>query len=91
MNCDVLTKDAADGIALTTLGPAKRMYSDTEMGDALTAAQENFANDPKLRVVCDASVKIAGRLAPHNMFGSMTVEEWEQTPRSIPSVTNLRR
>src|SRR5258708_39984278 len=51
MNGDVLTTKVADGIALITLGSAKRMYFDAEMGDALTAALENFAGDSKVRVV----------------------------------------
>ena len=51
MNLEVLTTKVADGIALVTLGSAKRMYFDAEMGDALTAALENFAGDPKIRVV----------------------------------------
>ena len=38
MNADVLTTRAADGIAVITLGSAKRIYFDEEMGDALTAA-----------------------------------------------------
>jgi hypothetical protein len=37
MNADVLTTRAADGIAVITLGCAKRIYLDAEMGDALTA------------------------------------------------------
>src|SRR5712675_1014504 len=51
MNADVLTTRVADGIAVITLGSAKRMYFDGEMGDGLTAAVENFAGDPKVRVV----------------------------------------
>jgi hypothetical protein len=35
MNPDVLTTRAADGIAVITLGSAKRIYFDAEMGDAL--------------------------------------------------------
>ena len=33
MNADVLTTRAADGIAVITLGSAKRIYFDAEMGD----------------------------------------------------------
>src|SRR5260370_21086835 len=51
MNGDVLTTKVTDGIAVVTLGSAKRMYFDAEMGDALTAALDNFAGDPKVRVV----------------------------------------
>ena len=36
MNVDVLTTRVADGIAVITLGSAKRIYFDAEMGDALT-------------------------------------------------------
>ena len=36
MNADVLTTRTADGIAVITLGSAKRIYFDAEMGDALT-------------------------------------------------------
>ena len=51
MNIDVLTATATDGIAVITLGSAKRIYFDVEMGDALTQALENFAGDPGIRVV----------------------------------------
>ena len=36
MNADVLTTNVTEGIAVITLGSAKRMYFDAEMGDALT-------------------------------------------------------
>ena len=36
MSTDVLTTRVADGIAVITLGSAKRIYFDAEMGDALT-------------------------------------------------------
>jgi hypothetical protein len=36
MNADVLTTTMADGIAVVTLGSAKRIYFDAEMGDVLT-------------------------------------------------------
>src|ERR1700686_4038542 len=51
MNVDVLTTRVADGIALITLGSAKRIYFDEEMGDALTEALEGFAGDANVRVV----------------------------------------
>src|SRR5437667_12598636 len=51
MNADVLTTRAADGIAVVTLGSAKRIYFDEEMGDALTEALDGFAGDPNVRVV----------------------------------------
>ena len=51
MNADVLTARVADGIAVITLGSAKRIYFDSEMGDALTGTLEGFAGDPKVRVV----------------------------------------
>ena len=51
MNADVLTTSAADGIAVITLGSAKRIYFDAEMGDALTEALDGFAGDPNVRVV----------------------------------------
>src|SRR5437660_3835549 len=51
MNADVLTTRAADGIAVITLGSAKRIYFDAEMGDALTEALDGFAGDAKVRVV----------------------------------------
>jgi len=34
MNADVLTTRVADGIAVITLGSARRIYFDAEMGDA---------------------------------------------------------
>ncbi len=36
MNADVLTTRVANGIAVITLGSARRIYFDEEMGDALT-------------------------------------------------------
>src|SRR2546428_11417870 len=51
MNADVLTTSAADAIAVITLGSAKRIYFDAEMGDALTEALDGFAGDPNVRVV----------------------------------------
>jgi enoyl-CoA hydratase/carnithine racemase len=50
-NIDVLTTRAADGIAVITLGSAKRIYFDAEMGDALTEALDGFAGDPNVHVV----------------------------------------
>ena len=51
MNTDVLTTRVADGIAIVTLGSARRIYFDQEMGDALTEALDRFAGDAKVRVV----------------------------------------
>src|ERR1700746_1540746 len=51
MNADVLTTRVADGIAAITMGSAKRIYFDAEMGDALTEALDGFAGDPNVRVV----------------------------------------
>jgi enoyl-CoA hydratase len=51
MNADVLTTSVADGIAVITLGSARRIYMDDEMGVALTEALDGFAGDAKVRVV----------------------------------------
>src|SRR5260370_5723755 len=51
MNADVLTTRVADGIAVITMGSARRIYCDAEMGDALTEALDGFAGDPNVRVV----------------------------------------
>ena len=51
MNTDVLTTRVADGIAVVTLGSARRIYFDAEMGGALTAALDEFAGDGAVRVV----------------------------------------
>ena len=51
MNADVLRTRVADGIAVVTLGSAKRIYFDAEMGQVLTEALEGFAGDPDVRVV----------------------------------------
>src|SRR5438128_6629775 len=51
MNADVLATRVADGIAIITLGSARRIYFDQEMGDALTEALDGFAGDAKVRVV----------------------------------------
>src|SRR5271156_121438 len=51
MNADVLSTKVTEGIAVITLGSAKRMYFDAEMGDALTESLQEFAGDPNIRVV----------------------------------------
>jgi enoyl-CoA hydratase/carnithine racemase len=51
MNADVLTTRLADGIAVITLGSARRIYFDEEMGDALTEALDGFAGDASVRIV----------------------------------------
>jgi enoyl-CoA hydratase/carnithine racemase len=51
MSADVLSTNLADGIAVITLGSARRIYFDQEMGDALTGALDRFAGDPNIRVV----------------------------------------
>ena len=51
MNADVLTTTVDNAIAVITLGSAKRIYFDDEMGDALTTALEQFAGDSAVRVV----------------------------------------
>jgi enoyl-CoA hydratase len=51
MNPDVLRSKVTDGIAVITLGSAKRIYFDAEMGDVLTEALEDFAGDPAVRVI----------------------------------------
>jgi enoyl-CoA hydratase len=40
-----------DGIAVITLGSARRIYFDEEMGDALTEALDRFTGDANVRVV----------------------------------------
>ena len=49
MNTEVLTTRVADGIAVITLGNAKRIYFDAEMGGALTEALDGFAGDARMR------------------------------------------
>ena len=49
MNADVLTTRVADGIAVITLGSARLIYFDAEMGDALTEALNGFAGDADVR------------------------------------------
>src|SRR5258707_3114124 len=51
MNADVLTTRVADGIAVITLGSARRIYMDDEMGVALTEALDGFAGNANVRVV----------------------------------------
>jgi enoyl-CoA hydratase len=51
LNADILTARVADGIAVITLGSARRIYFDEEMGDALTEALDGFAGDLNVRVV----------------------------------------
>ena len=49
MTADVLSTKVTEGIAVITLGSAKRMYFDAEMGDALTERLQEFAGDPNIR------------------------------------------
>ena len=51
MSSDVLSTRVADRIAIITLGSPNRIYFDAEMGDALTAALEDYAGDPNIRAV----------------------------------------
>jgi enoyl-CoA hydratase/carnithine racemase len=51
MNADVLATRVDDGIAVITLGSATRIYFDEEMRDALTEVLDEFAGDPKVRIV----------------------------------------
>src|SRR5258706_15911669 len=51
MSVDLLTTKLTDGIAVITLGSAKQIYFNAEMGDALTEALDLFAGDPKGRAV----------------------------------------
>ena len=51
MNADVLTTSVENAIAVITLGSAKRIYFDEEMGDSITAALEELAGNPAVRVV----------------------------------------
>src|SRR6266404_4563084 len=51
MNTDVLTAKVTEGIAVITMGSAKRIYFDAEMGDVLTEKLQEFAGDPNIRVV----------------------------------------
>src|SRR6202521_6408344 len=51
MDADVLTTRVADGIAVITLGSAKRIYIDQETSDALFEALNKCAGDAGVRVV----------------------------------------
>src|SRR5215472_7344347 len=48
---DVLSTRIADGIAIVTLGSAKRIFFDPEMSDALFDTLSALAADNKVRVV----------------------------------------
>jgi enoyl-CoA hydratase len=51
MGADVLTTKVADGIAVITLGSARRIHIDQEMSDALYEALNGFAGNADVRVV----------------------------------------
>ena len=52
MNADVLTTRVADGIAVITLGSARRIYFDAGDGRRAHARRwTGFAGDPNIRVV----------------------------------------
>ena len=46
MNPDVLKTSVDNGIAVVTLGSAKRIFLDEEMSEALTTALEELAGNP---------------------------------------------
>jgi enoyl-CoA hydratase/carnithine racemase len=50
-NPDVLSTHIADGIAVVTVGSAKRIYFDPEMSDALHDALASLAVDDAVRVI----------------------------------------
>ena len=50
-NSDVLSTSTKDGIAVITLGSAKRIYFDQEMSDALHDVLAKLAEDPAVRVI----------------------------------------
>jgi enoyl-CoA hydratase len=50
-NPDVLSEQTKDGVAVVTLGSAKRIYFDQEMSDALYDTLTRHADDPAVRVV----------------------------------------
>src|SRR5260221_12954765 len=51
MDADVLTTRVVDGIAVITLGTARRIYIDQETSDALFEALSKCAGDADIRVV----------------------------------------
>src|SRR2546427_5840733 len=51
MQADVLTTRVVDGIAVITLGSARRIYIDQETSDALFEALSKCAGDADIRVV----------------------------------------
>jgi hypothetical protein len=64
MNADVLTTRIADGIAVTTLGSARRIYFDEEMGNALTETLDGFAGDANETIHDQSSDEDARTLYP---------------------------
>jgi len=69
MNADVLTTRVADGIAVITLGSARRIYFDEEMDDALTEALEGFAGDAHVRVLAQ------GLALERNLFLKLCISD----------------
>ena len=61
MNPDILTASVTDGIAVITLGSAKHIYFNAEMGDGLTDALDRFASDPSVRV---SSMRVSAPSGP---------------------------
>ena len=76
MSTDVLTTSVADRIAVITLGSAKRIYFDAEMGDALTAALEDFAGNPEIHAgVITGATPLAQGLALERIFLKLCVSD----------------
>jgi hypothetical protein len=91
MNADVLTTRVADGIAVITLGSARRIYFDAEMGDALTDALDGFAGDPKIRIVIATGgapvisivILISRRLSKSQYRCALPVASGPRTPHTM--------
>src|SRR6266851_4261367 len=63
-NADILTTRVTDGIALITLGSAKRIYFDEEMGDAPGYFIRHFTIAALIRLA--ESMRASGREWPEN-------------------------
>lgn len=71
MNADILTTRVAYGIAVITLGSARRIYFNEEMGDALTETLDGFAGDASVRIVVWLAAHQSAQPIPSDTVGLM--------------------
>src|SRR5712672_1838867 len=91
MDVDVLTIRAVDGIAVITLGSARRIYIDQQTSDALFEALNKCAGDADIRVVVVTGAA-PGSFVRHYSIPELIrfAESVRATGREWPEARSLR-